>query len=249
MHVCRWHVYFILLRKSNYMKGGNYPHGKRVVYRIPEPPEAKSGPRDDNGGKVQLNNRQHFKTICRIKTEEAALLGREPPFNLGGSTVYQRAGSTFRFQFCLKLETRSKASHLCLYNSVSSSVNWRFGNTHESRRQPWRAWQMFGTQHHATSIPAPYLLQTPLGQEDITQALPKEGGGVWVWVSKTRSKCYHVRTVCVKQKVSQPHPSPILVNHVKIKMSTHSFLLGHFILLSHFTVFQRNFHNHLNVSI
>lgn len=60
------------------MKDGHYPRGKGVVYRISHPPEAKSGPRDDNGGKVQLNNRQHFKTICRIKTKEAALLGREP---------------------------------------------------------------------------------------------------------------------------------------------------------------------------
>lgn len=60
------------------MKDGNYPHGIRVVYQIPHPPEAKSGPRDDNGGKVQLNNRQHFKTICRIETKEDAQLGREP---------------------------------------------------------------------------------------------------------------------------------------------------------------------------
>lgn len=202
MHVCHWYVCFILLRKSNYIKGGNYPHGKRVVYQIPDPPEAKSGPRDDNRGKVQLNNRQHFKTICRIKTKEAALLGREPPFNLGGSTVYRRAGSTVRFQFCLKLETRSKASHLCLYNSVSSSVNWRFGNTHKSRRQPWRALKMLGTQHDATSIPAPYLLRIPLGQEDITQALTKECGWVWALGQQDNDKWRLLGTVSVEQEVN-----------------------------------------------
>lgn len=40
--------------------------------------------------------------------------------------------------------------------------------------QQWSAWQTLGTQHDATSIPAPYLLQIPLGQESITQALTKE---------------------------------------------------------------------------
>lgn len=53
-------------------------------------------------------------------------------FNLGGGTVIQEAGSTFRFQFCLELETPSKESLLCSYNSVSSSVNQRLGNTHRS---------------------------------------------------------------------------------------------------------------------
>lgn len=46
--------------------------------------------RDNNGSKVQFNNRQHFR---RIKTKEAALLGRESLFNLGCGTVYQEAGT------------------------------------------------------------------------------------------------------------------------------------------------------------
>lgn len=131
-------------------KRGNYPHTKRQVCRIPHPPEAKSWPRDDNGGKVQLNNRQHFKTISRIKTKEAALLGREIPFNLGGGPVYQEAGSTSRFQFCLELETWSKASLLCSNNSVSSSVNWRLGSTQESNETAMECLAdiMYPTRYH-----------------------------------------------------------------------------------------------------
>lgn len=43
-------------------------------------------------GKIQLNKRKHFQTICRTGKEEVALLGREPSLNLAGSTVYQEAG-------------------------------------------------------------------------------------------------------------------------------------------------------------
>lgn len=39
-------------------------------------------------GRLQLNKRKHFQTMCIIKTEEAALWKRELPFNLGGSLVW-----------------------------------------------------------------------------------------------------------------------------------------------------------------